>query len=281
MDIDSRILFGTTANPPPPTVQRILKTKDVAQVQRYLNHLYDALQRHNIFQHIRNLDDDSATTDLVEQIDLLLGQSEDEAEQKCKARRPEYYSREIVLKRFEVSLLKCHLSALKRNQDRTQQLYAKMERTNIHCPLPLTQSLTRQALSLATQQLRVISHSSFQTRQAELDQRIQELSNKSQRPKQKILKAIRNSEQAQRTFRLLKAIRLQRAGTPSLVRLEIPASSPNWQLALSASSQLEDPKECQQWRTITDPNEVEHYLMLRNRIHFGQAQGTPFTTSPC
>lgn len=35
-----------------------------------------------------------------------------------------------------------------------------------------------------------------------------------------------------------------------------------------------------EWRNGTDPTEIEHYLMLRNRLHFGQAQGTPFTESP-
>jgi hypothetical protein len=28
------------------------------------------------------------------------------------------------------------------------------------------------------------------------------------------------------------------------------------------------------------PFEIEHFLMLRNRMHFGQAQGTPFTVPP-
>lgn len=43
---------------------------------------------------------------------------------------------------------------------------------------------------------------------------------------------------------------------------------------------LENPKECQQWKTITNPAEVEFYIRLRNKNHFGQAQGTPFTIEP-
>ena len=43
---------------------------------------------------------------------------------------------------------------------------------------------------------------------------------------------------------------------------------------------LEDPKLTKQWRTVTDPTEIEHYLLLRNYQHFGQAHGTPFTMPP-
>ena len=33
-------------------------------------------------------------------------------------------------------------------------------------------------------------------------------------------------------------------------------------------------------KLITNPNEVEHLLLQRNITHFGQSQGTPFTTTP-
>ena len=31
---------------------------------------------------------------------------------------------------------------------------------------------------------------------------------------------------------------------------------------------------------ISSPSEIEYYLQQRNRRHFGQAQGTPFTIPP-
>jgi hypothetical protein len=36
-------------------------------------------------------------------------------------------------------------------------------------------------------------------------------------------------------------------------------------------------KNKQRFRNLTIPSEIESYLMERNRRHFGQAQGTPFT----
>eukprot|EP00957_Ditylum_brightwellii_P099102 7547824-Ditylum_brightwellii.AAC.1 len=44
--------------------------------------------------------------------------------------------------------------------------------------------------------------------------------------------------------------------------------------------ELEDPKKAQQWYTVDLPEEVLHYLTIRNRCHFGQAKGTPFTIPP-
>jgi hypothetical protein len=42
----------------------------------------------------------------------------------------------------------------------------------------------------------------------------------------------------------------------------------------------EDPKKCTDWKTINVPTNVLQHLQTRNRVHFGQAKTTPFTTSP-
>ena len=42
----------------------------------------------------------------------------------------------------------------------------------------------------------------------------------------------------------------------------------------------DDPKECQEWRQIEVPTEVLYQLQQKNRAHFGQAQGSPFTVAP-
>ena len=40
------------------------------------------------------------------------------------------------------------------------------------------------------------------------------------------------------------------------------------------------PKDCTEWKTLDCPKEIEQALLERNRKHFGQAQGTPFTVPP-
>jgi hypothetical protein len=54
----------------------------------------------------------------------------------------------------------------------------------------------------------------------------------------------------------------------SITRVEIP------------SNPSDDPKTCTQWKVVDVPSEVLEVLQKRNRIHFGQAHGTPFTVKP-
>jgi hypothetical protein len=41
-----------------------------------------------------------------------------------------------------------------------------------------------------------------------------------------------------------------------------------------------DPDEVNTWESIHDQEAIQNFIRLRNLIHFGQAQGTPFTTPP-
>lgn len=43
---------------------------------------------------------------------------------------------------------------------------------------------------------------------------------------------------------------------------------------------LKYPKTCYNWKIVTYPRKIEHYLMRTNQLHFSQAHGTPFTTIP-
>ena len=53
-----------------------------------------------------------------------------------------------------------------------------------------------------------------------------------------------------------------------MVRLEIPLHP------------AEDPKSCSEWTQVDIPSDVLRLLQSRNRLHFGQAHGTPFTIPP-
>jgi hypothetical protein len=42
----------------------------------------------------------------------------------------------------------------------------------------------------------------------------------------------------------------------------------------------QDPKKCTDWTKINTPHKIAKYLLKRKIKHFGQAQGTSFTTFP-
>ena len=155
-----------------------------------------------------------------------------------------------------------------------------MKRTGVNVELPETQRLTRQALKLARQSLLETSKKSFPIRQAELQQDIQSADQDDDRHRKKALKAIKKAEEGQKTYRIIRAMRTDHCIARQLDRVEIPNSWPPVHQPLDSVDQLEDPKTCNSWRLVTEPTEIEYYLMLRNRLHFGQAEGTPFTRPP-
>jgi hypothetical protein len=72
-----------------------------------------------------------------------------------------------------------------------------------------------------------------------------------------------------------------------LTRLSVPRSWPTAHTPIENIIGLPNPKEIDDpdpqphlWKNVTKPDEIEYYLQIRNRFHFGQAQGTPFTTPP-
>jgi len=90
---------------------------------------------------------------------------------------------------------------------------------------------------------------------------------------------IKRHEIALTTWRTLRYIK-NSSMTSTLDQLEIPENWPPPFTPMQDITLLPDPKLSARWRSITSPAEIEYYLILRNRLHFGQAQVTPFTKAP-
>ena len=111
---------------------------------------------------------------------------------------------------------------------------------------------------------------SFQQRDRERKQKILEL---------ELSGSVRNAAQA----RLLR--RLQRAEATKAVMTKIRTARTTGRRTGVTSIEIpvhpeDDPKTCTEWRVIDVPSEVVEHLQRRNRTHFGQAHGTPFTVPP-
>eukprot|EP00957_Ditylum_brightwellii_P155784 11860194-Ditylum_brightwellii.AAC.1 len=63
----------------------------------------------------------------------------------------------------------------------------------------------------------------------------------------------------------------------NVTSISIPESWPDADTTITADCKLEDPKKEETWHIINLPEEILHYLTVRNKCHFGQAHGTPFT----
>ncbi len=81
------------------------------------------------------------------------------------------------------------------------------------------------------------------------------------------LRRLQKSEDIKQLFMKLQVLRTphHRQG---VTRIEIPLHPGD------------DPKACQEWQQVEVPTEVVYQLQQRNRAHFGQAHGSPFTVAP-
>jgi hypothetical protein len=85
-------------------------------------------------------------------------------------------------------------------------------------------------------------------------------------------------------FSKIRSVRGLNTQNGQFTSLQIPTDWPDRDTKIENVESLSDPKSIahddSKWRTVKLPANIMHYLRLRNRLHFGQAQGTPFTVPP-
>ena len=136
--------------------------------------------------------------------------------------------------------------------------------------LPDTQVKCSKLLREAKQQVQEIVKDSIRRRDDEMVRKLQQLDQSestADRDTAQKLRRIRKAEDIKNLFKKLKYVRTktERRG---VTRLEIPRDPSI------------DPKKCTEWKQVDVPTEVLDLLQSRNRMHFGQAHGTPFTVPP-
>ena len=247
------------------------------------------LLANNAFSRSQSLETHTSQTQLenerlAENLDRLIGEAGDIGDKRCRRRRPQWYSIELVRLRLEVATLQHYLNGIMCGKDRTLATYHKLAliqktpKTSLPTdPVDVTQLLaTKQAL------LDKAKEKSAATRQDMLSTHAETLDQQHAKAKASVVKRIKHHESSAAIWRTL--AHMSSNGNPqTLDRLEIPASWPEPNQVLNDTdilTQLKDPKTTTAWQIVTIPSDIEHYLLLRNRIHFGQAHGTPFTIEP-
>ena len=136
--------------------------------------------------------------------------------------------------------------------------------------LPINRHETQHRLREAIREVKEIVKHSYERRDTERKRRIQELQMSLKPGDQKqatVLRRIQKGEAINQLFEKLKALRQKRVKS-GVTRIEVPMHEGI------------DPKVCTEWKQLDIPSDVLHHLRERNRSHFGQAAGTPFTIPP-
>ena len=279
IDFDTESLFGSATQPLPPCSLRRLHSNNIKQVTQYIKEKHALLSSCNAFARGDQLTQPGERHQFAERLDTDVLRMSITAERRTQQFRDPPWSIELAKARHRVSVLSKALTMARTGLDHTnilQQATEKYPEDTVINRIPETAAECSMELRQAKALVREIVNRSFATRESERDKQIEKLEseiatsklNKATKTKKlTILRNLKKAEAIKKLFQKLQNVRRtrQRGG---ITRLEVPVNPDD------------DPKTCLHWKVIDVPTEILHHLIHRNRKHFGQAQGTPFTVSP-
>ena len=268
-DLDTLAIFRTPIQQLASPTRRGFSSNNLAQVTQYIREKHRQLTAHNAFERASLLLLPRNHHSLAERLDSDLLAASLSAEQKVTRFGEPAWSLELAAARKKVSLLTKHLSSLRTGIPMRLPAY-EMGRLPDPTSLPPTVLLCSQALKDAKATVQDIVSTSYQHRDQERSRRLRELDQSMDKVDRKtaiMLRRLKKAEDIKELFKKLRHVRKQdhRQG---VTRIEIPEDP------------TQDPKTCSVWKQIDVPTEVLNHLQDRNRKHFGQAHGTPFTVMP-
>jgi hypothetical protein len=133
--------------------------------------------------------------------------------------------------------------------------------------IPTTIEQCKQALRNAQVEVSQIAQNSSQHRKDENISKVAALELEGDNDQAKILRNIQKAEEMKKLFAKIRYLRTPERNT-GISSIQVPAHP------------TDNPKDRKEWITIDAPNAMVEKLCDRNRSHFGQAQGTPFTVPP-
>jgi hypothetical protein len=277
IDLNTELLFGSPTQPLSQFSSRILHSNNIKQVTSYIKEKHALLLSCNAFARAEQLSKPGERHQFAERLDADVLRMSIIAERRIRRFREPPWSVELAQTRHRVSTLSKALTMAKTGLDHTlilqqaQEEYPEFADNNI----PDTVDGCSTELRRAKSKVREIVNRSYATRESERDKQIEQLEseiasskpNKATKAKLIILRNLKKAEAIKKLFQKLQNLRQtrQRGG---ITRLEVPVN-PN-----------DDPKTCTRWKVIDVPTDILLQLIRRNRKHFGQAQGTPFTVPP-
>ena len=270
-DLDTEKLFGAHTQALAIPSLRLMHSTNVKQVTQYIQEKYKQLEQSNAFGRGFQLTMPGNRHSFAERLDRDILQASLTAEKKVKAFQAPAWSVSLIKAREKVRILKKGLFQLRHGMDYADTLtMAKNLGVFSSDTETMTQQQCSQQLRQAKREVKAIIAESFTRREDELQQKLKQHEqsvHESDKKKAAILKRIMRAEALKKL-----AEKIRRLRSPDIrqgiTRVEIPAHP------------LDDPKSCTEWRIIDVPSEIVTHLQNRNRMHFGQAHGTPFTVPP-
>ena len=269
-DFRTMDLFGSDTQPLATRINRTLSSSNHTQVTAYIRRKYALLEQCNAFERSQRLREPGRRPKYAERLDKDITAASLTAEKDIPTFGAPAWSQDLIDARMQVTILTKRLSQLKNgvpgNVDQ-HQLWLRQLRMQ---GLPDNVASCSKLLREAKQHVKEIVAESVQRRDDELARKLKHLEqseSNADRDAARKLRRLRKAEDIKNLFKKLKYVRTkeERRG---VTRLEIPKDP------------TDDPKTCKEWKQVDVPTEILELLQTRNRLHFGQAHGTPFTVPP-
>ena len=273
-DFNTTKLFGSETQELENRSRRVLQTSNAKQVTAYIRQKNQLLSQCDAFKRMEKLASPGNRHAFAERLDTDVLNSSLTAEKRIPKYDTPAWSVALTQARQYTSILTKQLTALKTGIDHHHTLESAIqllpESADISHQLPQTIDDCSKRLRQAKQMVKEIVKSSTERRDTELQQRIQSLELSAHLHDRDTASALRKLKKAEALKMLFRKLRYARTSNKrqGVTSIEIPLHPTT------------NPKHCTEWRQIDVPSEVLALIQQRNRDHFGQAHGTPFTIPP-
>ena len=273
-DFDTAALFGSETQDLAVRQRRPLSSRNAKQVTAYIRAKHELLSKCEGMRRSMRLSNPGNRHAFANRLDQDVLVASLQAEKRIPQFDEPVWSAALARARHYVSILTKQLTALRTGLDHHRTLESEIQLLDQHYEAPLELPDTIAGCSTVLRQAKKavaeIVASSTERRDQELRRRIHELEQSASLHDRDVALILRRLKRAESLTQLFKKLRYVRgvAKSQGVTRLEIPLHPG------------EDPKACTEWRQIDVPTEVVTLLQERNRKHFGQAKGTPFTVAP-
>ena len=266
IDFNTSSLFGAETTQLATMAKRKLHSSNPAHVTAYFQHKIKYLHDHNFFVKLEELKQ-SPSDALAERLDRTLLRASLYAE----ARIPQYpsvpFSPTIADLRNTLGLYRMLLFQHHHGIELHDQIRDAISRQYEHFLFPDTLEECKIGYNSTLQALRKAEKDAVHHRSDFLQKKAESYADSGDATAESYLKRLQQCEDTSRVFKKC-AIARGKHQKGGFSTIEVPRDP------------VVHPKQCTEWRTVDCPKEIETLLLERNRLHFGQAQGTPITVPP-
>ena len=233
-------------------------------VRQYLLKTATYFREHDILFRLNELLEGERDDEEAEAIDRDITRAMLAAEAKCKSTNRQPWSRDLHQAMNRLYILKRVLSQWTTGLNMDQAINIMQQKLSTPITIPSSLSEIKNALREARRDCRNVIAKGYQQRKDRTKDRITALQMANpDKDKDIVAKEYTNTQASKEMYRRVPTARPPSSGGISMIKVPI--------------SPEDDPKAAGTlFKSVVEPVEVEHHILLRNKKHFSQARETPF-----